>query len=960
MEQKEIIEENTINNISLESSETNKIYEIKNLEKEDEILKLFCTDIEKINEKDECNWTPLYRSVIAGNLKATEVLLNNGANPNIQCSMGETSLYQAVDMEKIEHVKLLLKYGADPNISQIDGLSSLHLAVSKQNILIIKYLLKFNANPNKQSTLYKQTPVHLAIKNNVDSMILLILVNCGGSLTLKDKFGKKPIDYINSEEMRKTVEMLKLEKNNENNRIKKIFFTPSKKSKLTITNVISKTIQSQSPKLNNIINQNNTVTIKDSGKAKFNFIEYKSGEINNNQNDDNNKENINNNLKINLFTQNGKGSKNICNLPYKKIKFNYYKNTNSGNNNMHLNRTSILSNIQSPIEEESYSNISSNKINKNDSAPRMSQKNKNRSSTSVVNSNNSKNTNNTNSTNNNKNVTELKRYKYSNSQSNCHNKYLRKKTTDKISCFKFESNKNIKNDIKSKLYNMQENIAKKPMIKSHSNKPNFVNSRNERNAFEDESTLKNKNFLSINSITDIQTNYKTNLTTNSNKVILERNSLLVKINKNKENKDNIENKGVESIIIDTQTYNKPKIFNSMKNKDKDKDKDNKIMSENPLFKTKLMRNKKRNKNFFNSKNNTFRHNPINKILSRINHEPKSFILLNNTQNKDYSSNNIKLSFLSGSTRTSNYGKNTFFRNSHNSSQSLSQMSYYTYSKNDNNSFLEVMERNTENNNFINKKETLPIYKWLKEIDLLVYLPLFLKKRIFSFQKIISDLKSKKIIITPNKIKKLGIETPGHIYRIFVKLEIDAEIIDKKIYEYILSLKKDEEKIIELKSASKENEESIHSVYDCGGCGGCCSIKQASIKVKIDKPIIGENKVFVNLDKWLENINMIKYKENFVQYGFDKIEFFILQMFSSIPLEEKIIEKEMNIDNNNDIDMLILQLNKDVKLISHKIKKKRSSSVEVEKNSINKYLESKEVKPKKKMARASSNNNCIIF
>ena len=145
MEQKEIIEENTINNISLESSETNKIYEIKNVEKEDEILKLFCSDIEKINEKDECNWTPLYRSVIAGNLKATEVLLSNGANPNIQCSMGETSLYQAVDMEKIEHVKLLLKHGADPNISQIDGLSSLHLAVSKQNILIIKYLLKFNA-----------------------------------------------------------------------------------------------------------------------------------------------------------------------------------------------------------------------------------------------------------------------------------------------------------------------------------------------------------------------------------------------------------------------------------------------------------------------------------------------------------------------------------------------------------------------------------------------------------------------------------------------------------------------------------------------------------------------------------------------------------------------------------------------------------------------------------------------
>ena len=71
----------------------------------------------KINEKDECDWTPLYRSIISGNSKASEVLLSNGTNPNIQCSMKEMTLYQAVDMEKIEHVKLLLKHGTDPNIS---------------------------------------------------------------------------------------------------------------------------------------------------------------------------------------------------------------------------------------------------------------------------------------------------------------------------------------------------------------------------------------------------------------------------------------------------------------------------------------------------------------------------------------------------------------------------------------------------------------------------------------------------------------------------------------------------------------------------------------------------------------------------------------------------------------------------------------------------------------------------
>ena len=296
MNKKEINHHSLIKNISIEYENNNKSINNQDNSKDSELLKLFCIDINKINEKDECNWTPLYRSIISGNLKATEVLLKNGADPNIQCSMGETPLYQAVDMEKLEHVKLLLKHDADPNISQIDGLSSLHLAVLKQNIIIIKYLLKFKANPNKQSSLYKQTPVHLAIKNNVDSMILLILANSGGSLTIKDKFGKKPIEYINSEEMRKTVEMLKLEKNNEKLILKRIYFTPSKKNKLEISNVISKTIKSVSPKQSGIKNDSNIITLKDSGKSKFNFIEIKSP----NKKQENDKENNKNIGNINI------------------------------------------------------------------------------------------------------------------------------------------------------------------------------------------------------------------------------------------------------------------------------------------------------------------------------------------------------------------------------------------------------------------------------------------------------------------------------------------------------------------------------------------------------------------------------------------------------------------------------------------------------------------------------------
>ena len=971
MDQKEINQDNNINSKSFESNVTGKFYN-KDSKKEEEILKLFCPDIEKINEKDECNWTPLYRSVIAGNIKASEVLLNNGADPNIQCSMGETSLYPAVDMEKTDHVKLLLKHGADPNIVQIDGLSSLHLAVSKQNILIIKYLLKYNANPNKQSSLYKQTPVHLAIKNNVESTILLILANSGGSLTLKDKFGKKPIDYINSEEMRKTVEMLKLEKNNENLKQKMVFFTPSKKNKLTISNVISKTIQSQSPKMKDITNKSNIISLKDSGKTTFNFIELKSGEQKIKENNDD-KENVNNNIKKNLFDQKEeeqqkeqkeekeekeekeqkennenekeRQKKKICYI-YKKAKYNY-RNENSEkgfNFNKSLNNTKInlnlLNSIQSPIKEESSSNISSTKFIKNDSGTIVSKKHRNNSY--VTDSNNN---------------TDLKKSKFNNSQSDTRNRYIKKRSSDKISYFKCSSNDNIKYNTNLKINKTVENNhkIKRPIFTSLTNKN--MDSRNIKSIFENDSNNKNKNLLTTNSGADTQTNYFTNYTTNSYKGFMERNSSFSKKNENNQNKN-----------IDSKTYNKPQIDNSYNIL-----KETKLLSENPLFKSKLMRNKKKNKNFFNKKNSTLRHYPTNKTFSIINQEqtkhqqPVKF--LNDFSNKENSSNNIKLSILSGSTNSSIWGKNSFYGNSHNSSQSQSQsqshshsqsqsiLTYCTYTKSDNIAFLHVIEKNITKK--VYKKEALPIYKWLKEIDLLTYLPLFLKKKIFSFQKIIADLKSKKTVVTPSKIKKLGIETPGHIYRIFVKLELDAELIDRRIYDYLLYIKREEENVKD-KDQQDEVEESLNSVYDCNGCTGCCSVKQTCIKAKIEKPVIIENKIFVDLDKWLKNIDMIKYKKNFVKYGFDKIEFFILQMFSSFPLQEKIIEKELNIENNNDIDMFILQLNKDVKLISHKIKKKRSSSVEVEKSCMSKYLLYKQTEPRKRGSRASSNSNCFIF
>ena len=956
--------ENLCKSISIELKESNNSINSKDASSESEILKLFCPDIKKINEKDECDWTPLYRSIISGNLKASEILLTNGADPNIQCSMNETALYQAVDMEKIDHVKLLLKHGADPNISQIDGLSPLHLAVSKQSLLIIKCLLKFKANPNKQSSLYQQTPVHLAIKNNVDSMILLILVNSGGQLNIKDKFGKTPVDYINSEEMKKTVEMIKPEKNKENVTLKKIYFTPSKKSNLVMSSVISKTIRSESP-LQKEITKSNTITLKDSGKAKFNFIDLRTGsskkkpnnmvnkidnitnnENNNNENNENNenKENLDINIKINLFnTQNQENEQDKKNQIYKYKKAKYVnKEIKVENINTKFINNSSKNNynyIESPIQEESSSYISSNKYFKNQS----NLKNKNKYDVTLSPTNDKK--------------LEIKKMKNNNrSQTASQRKYIRKKSNDKISCFKCESNKKIKTNTYQNYY--EKNI----MTKSMSNK-NIQNSRNIEKIFLGD-IYNTNNTNNTNSVIDSLTNYKTQLTTNSNRGgITDRNSLFSKISEI--NYNNINTKGNEK-----RPYNRPKIViknnnNYINNIKEIKEKT--IMFKNP-FKERITRNK--NRNLFNSK--TTRYYPTfytNKTLTSIanNEQKKTYKLFNNYKinNKENISFNMKqsvLSDLSDISGITNINTKNNFRNSQNSSQS--KCTYYTLTRNGNNSLLEIIEKTNTSNLIIHDKESLPIYNWLKEIDLLIYLSLFLKKKIYSLQRTISDLRQKKVIVTPNDIRKLGINVPGHVYRIFTKLELDAGLIDKKIYDYLLILKiEEDEKTKALFNREKEGEESSQSIYECGGCN-CCSLKRSHVKIKMDKKNNLENTPILNLDKWLRNINMYKYKQNFIKKGFDRIEFFILQMFSSIPLEEKLFEKEMNIENNNDIDLFILQLNKDVKYISNKFKKKRSSSVEMEKDKVTKYLLTDQTNnthdSERRMERASSYSNCAIF
>ena len=104
------------------------------------------------------------------------------------------------------------------------------------------------------------------------------------------------------------------------------------------------------------------------------------------------------------------------------------------------------------------------------------------------------------------------------------------------------------------------------------------------------------------------------------------------------------------------------------------------------------------------------------------------------------------------------------------------------------------------------------------------------------------------------------------------------------------------------------------------CCGCCSVNNQS-KYYCNN----DNLKKYQLEQWLSRIKMSRYKDNFIKNGFDMFEYFILQMFSSYPIDENILRNELNIININDRDFILLQINKDIKYIIQKTKKIINSS-----------------------------------
>ncbi|MBN2478345.1 ankyrin repeat domain-containing protein [Candidatus Micrarchaeota archaeon] len=147
-----------------------------------EIVRLF---VENGLNADTINphsgYTLLMRAAKRGDEETVELLLEHGADPNIQANDENTALLRAIKSGNEEVVELLLKSGANPNKEDLRT-NPLLLALEEKKHLIAELLLVYKADVNYKFERGSDSVLAFAIMNKLELEELKFLIEKGADI----------------------------------------------------------------------------------------------------------------------------------------------------------------------------------------------------------------------------------------------------------------------------------------------------------------------------------------------------------------------------------------------------------------------------------------------------------------------------------------------------------------------------------------------------------------------------------------------------------------------------------------------------------------------------------------------------------------------------------------------------------------------------------------------------------
>ena len=874
------------------------------------------------NTKENCDSNRQY--LISDNSQsAINPLTKSGEDLTTSNNLKPNNLFSAVECNDLEKVSEILSLdNSKINDLNEEGLSLLHIAVIKANTKMINLLFKFGADSNILSDKKKQTPLHLAYlnQNSMTEEIIKELIKNNAKENILDSKNKKPSDYMCSSYKKNKNKKFNIDNNNEygmNNSDKKSYTNNNTGNTVTIVTIenhldsflTTNKEEENKSNINNInTNSNNNTIVQSPTKLDVDYDLNEIISINNsveksnsqlNQRINNSEDNLKKKEKENKRRQYTFGKEE----DFMKFQKNNEKNNEENKNNITKNSTFDNLDINNNYYFESIKNEENKKEEKN----------------SLNNS-----------------IKEEDDYEKTVRENEILNDSLEEKNEENQQ----EEDEKEEKDNYDQLYDsLKNNNILSNKDKDNINSQNSFNLNNNSLTYTDSLNVNGSCFQSKNKTSNIMKKSSSNNNTNENeenenekKIVMKTPSCDNKINidikkTNKEEKIVINDDFLEKII----TKKRNSFSHSGKNKSI-------AYKNNNLNKT--SRNSVFNKTAFNLENDTFnnsmRSNRTSYLSpSYINNKitGEKFNTLNNNnlhkqkkrdsynsmiyQNNSYKNNitivhngtdsrfGISGNLTQYSTQSQKKKKNLFSSDkikvimSNNYPNQTNKITEFNYLDNINN-----INNNIDNNNIYKNESNIDISDnnininltylkyWLSNLGLLDYLNNFIKCNAYDINELVERMKSYQTKLRFEDLESsLKIRTPGYVYRILCKLEADAGLIDPKIVKFMIreginndTLKNNNMiRSINNKSDKNMNISISQSYYQCLNC---CKLNQIKKQRKND------------LKYFLIRYNLVHLFQNFNHNGFDMIEYVIIQMYSSFPINEDILENCFHIYDEN--------------------------------------------------------------
>ncbi|UNF62747.1 ankyrin repeat domain-containing protein [Spiroplasma poulsonii] len=163
-------------------------HEIKN---NPEIVQLLLDKGADVNLQNKNGDIPLITAIKNNDLKMVQLLLDNGADINLQNKNVDIPLITAIKNNDLKMVQLLLDKGADVNLQNKNGLIPLDYAMDRNNKELVQFLIDNGAGVNIKDW-FGCTPLHNAIiKDNLK--MVQFLIDKGADVNIQDWFGFTPL-----------------------------------------------------------------------------------------------------------------------------------------------------------------------------------------------------------------------------------------------------------------------------------------------------------------------------------------------------------------------------------------------------------------------------------------------------------------------------------------------------------------------------------------------------------------------------------------------------------------------------------------------------------------------------------------------------------------------------------------------------------------------------------------------